>query len=305
MRKLVRILHMKIIAAVNNKGGVGKSTVNRILAEYFSSILKLRTLAIDLDPQCNFSRRFIKMEIDSVDPEGVLPPKHPDYDVNDPDFKDWDGRSSIADIFYGQLIYPYPTKIANLDMAPGHSLKLKEIELVRKSELVERVYKHLKFFLNLPDVKSAYDVVIIDTAPSKGPLTICSIRAATHMLIPSPMEPQPIEGVFGMLQLWKQESLRRDAVDPIELLGILPNMFRSNVRLHSDLLQQLRNTKGVSEYMLPMKLGQRTVFAEVDAEGANPAAVFELPDSHAAKQEALAMCKYVSDKIFQKELSYV
>lgn len=296
---------MKIIAAANNKGGVGKSTVNRILAEYFSSILKKRTLAIDLDPQCNFSRRFIQMEIDPVDPEGVLPPINPIYDPNDPDYKDWDGRSSIADIFFGKLLYPYPTKVPNLELAPGHSNKLKEIELVRKSEIVEKVQSHLDYFLHLPDVRAAYDVVVIDTAPSKGPLTICAIRSATHMLIPSPMEPQPIEGVFGMLQLWKQESLRRKASDPLKLLGILPNMFRSNLRLHSDLLAQLQNSKSVSEYILPMKLGQRAVFAEVDAVGANPAAIFDLPDSNPAKQEALAMCEYISERVFEKEISYV
>ena len=56
-------------------------------------------------------------------------------------------------------------------------------------------------------MRAAYDAVVIDTAPSKGPLTISVIKAATHIVIPSVMEEQPVQGIYGMLQLWMQESL--------------------------------------------------------------------------------------------------
>lgn len=287
---------MKIIAPVNNKGGVGKSTVTRLLLEYFSIVLGLKTLALDLDPQCNLSRRFLKMEIDPVDTQGVLPPIHADYDANDPDNHHWQGRSSIADIFYGEPVFPYPTQIPTLEIAPGHSSKLLAAEAVRKSEVSEKVHQQLKLFLELPEVKEAYDVIIIDTPPSKGPLTISVVKAATHILIPSIMEPQPIEGVFGMLQLWKQEQLQRSSHNPLNLIGILPNMFR-NVRLHQDLLLELQNNTAIAEYVLPWSLGQRTIFSEMDAEGASHSTVFELPDSNKAKIEALLTCEFVANKV--------
>ena len=65
---------MKIIAVVNNKGGVGKTTTSRILAEYFSIVKNERVLALDMDPQANFSNRYLKMEIDPYQQEGRIPP---------------------------------------------------------------------------------------------------------------------------------------------------------------------------------------------------------------------------------------
>jgi chromosome partitioning protein len=90
---------MEIIAFVNNKGGVGKTTCSRTMAEYLSKVKKRPTLAIDFDPQCNFSHQYLHMEIDPAAPEGLMPPIHPDYDSADPDDNDWEGRSSIAEIF--------------------------------------------------------------------------------------------------------------------------------------------------------------------------------------------------------------
>jgi chromosome partitioning protein len=291
---------MVVIAPTNNKGGVGKTKISILLAEYFSLKLKKRVLGIDLDPQCNFSQRFLKMEIDPSAPQGLMPPMHSDYDPNDTNCDDWDGRSSIADIFFSPGVIPYPTYIENLDIAPGHADKLLKAEAVRRNEIVERVYNHLHLFVNDPQVKEAYDVIIIDTAPSKGPLTISAVRAATHILIPSVMEEQPIQGVYGMLQLWMQESLRRDPLQSLKLIGILPNMFRAT-KLHSDMLSNLRENDALSKFVMPVQLGQRTAYAEADVEGAVPKTVFDLPDKHIAKQEALQVCQYIAERVFSDD----
>ena len=291
---------MIIIAPTNNKGGVGKTKVSILLAEYFSLFLKKRVLAIDFDPQCNFSQRFLKMEIDPASPEGLMPPTHPDYDLNNPDDADWDGKSSIAHIFYGQGVIPYPTFIENLDIAPGHAGLLLAAEAVRKQEVAEKVHRQLGNFLNSPDVQEAYDVVVVDTAPSKGPLTVSVIKAANYILIPSVMEEQPIQGIYGMLQLWMQESHQRTSSNPLNLLGILPNMFRP-INLHNDMLESLKKNEGIGKYVMPVKLGQRAAFAEVDAENAVPRSIFQLPDSNPAKQEALATCEYITKKVFNNE----
>ena len=288
---------MKIIAFVNNKGGVGKTTCSKLMAEYLSKKKKLRTLCIDFDPQCNFSHQYLHMEIDPAAPEGLMPPIHPDYDPLDKDDQDWDGRSSIAEIFYGQGVIPYPTYVECLDIAPGHAEKLLTAESVRRSEVVDKVHKQLAFFLNSSDVQAAYDAIVIDTAPSKGPLTISVIKAATHIIIPSVMEEQPVQGIYGMLQLWMQESLTREKSRPLQLIGILPNMFKQT-RLHKDILKSLQDSPAIGKYVLPVKFSQRIVFAEVDAADSNPRSIFDFPEQHVAKAEAEEVCSHLAERIF-------
>jgi len=291
---------MKIIAFVNNKGGVGKTTCSRTMAEYLTKVKKIPTLGIDFDPQCNFSHQYLKMEIDPASPAGLMPPVHPDYVADDPEDVDWDGRSSIAEIFYGQGVVPYPTYIEKFDFAPGHAEKLLAAESVRRSEVVDKVHKQLSNFLNSPDVRATYEAVVIDTAPSKGPLTVSVIKAATHIIIPSVMEEQPVQGIYGMLQLWMQESLSREKNRPLNLVGILPNMFKVT-RLHKDILTSLQENPSIGKYIMPVKLSQRIVFAEVDAEDSAPRSLFDFQDSHVAKQEAMEVCEYITQRIFSHE----
>jgi chromosome partitioning protein len=288
---------MKIIAPTNNKGGVGKTKVSEILAEYFSKVKGKRTLAIDLDSQCNFSQHYINMDIDPTYPQGKIPPIHPDYDPNDPDDADWNGRSSIADIYLGEPVIPYPTKINNLDIALGNSETLEEAQQVRKEELAEKVHDHLHTFLSDPAVAEEYDVIIIDTAPSKGPLTVSAIKAADHIIIPSIMEEQPIQGVYGMVQLWMQERVRRPVDRPLDLLGILPNLFRTT-NLHKDMLESLQQDDHLGKYVIPHYLSQRTSFAEADVKGVSPESIFDLPNSNPAKQQAMRLCEFINERVF-------
>jgi len=223
-------VYMQVIAVVQNKGGVGKTTLTRVLAEYFAR-QGTRTLVVDLDAQCNLSRRFLDMEYDPADPDGVLPPLHPDFEGT-VGRSEWSGRSSSADIFFSGEVYPYPTQWNSLLALPGHGPRLREIELVRSEDVRERVHDRLQKFLELQDVKEAFDMVLIDTAPAKGPLTISAVRAASHLIIPTTLEPQPIEGLYGMLQLWRREHSSRDASRPLQIAAIQPNLFRKGVALH-------------------------------------------------------------------------
>lgn len=286
---------MRIIAVVNNKGGVGKTTISKLLAEYFSYVKGERTLAIDMDPQANFSNRFLKMEIDTYQQEGKVPPVHPSYQSENPEDKDWDGKSSIASIFFGELVFPYPTAIDKLEIAPSHSSKLLLAEAVTRDEVVQKVYDQLAAFLKLEEVKEAYDNVIIDTPPSKGPLTISVVRAATDLIIPSLMEPQPIEGIYGMIHLWKSESLRRPESNPLNLIGVLPNGFVKRGIIHKDHLEDLR--RQMPDHVLDAVICRRLIYSEVDADGAVPPSIFDYPNSNEAKQEVLAACAEIEQRM--------
>lgn len=285
----------KVLVAATNKGGDGKTKTSILLAEYLTIVKKKRVLAIDLDPQCNFSHRFLDMEIDPIESQGKMPPIHPTYDV-DVDV-DWNGRSSIANIFYGDAVIPYATHIDSLDIAPGYAMKLLEAEAVRKSEVKDKVHEQMNLFIQDPALQDSYDIVLIDTAPSKGPLTVSAIKAASHIIIPSQMEQNSLQGIYGMLQLWKQESLQRPAHKPLNLIGILPNKIR-DINLHRDILAELKSTPFIGEYVLDHKLKLRSIYAEVDAEDANPRSIFNLPDSNVAKQESVETCEYIYNRIF-------
>lgn len=284
----------KIIVNATHKGGEGKTTNSIMLAEYAALVLKLRTLIIDLDPQANFSGRYVKMEYDPVNKGGKIPPFHPDFE---PDVdKDWSGRSGIANIFYGEEVIPYPTAIPNLELLPAHSLKLQEAEAVTKNEVLEKVHLQLKRFLELPDVQTNYDVIIIDTPPSKGPLTIAAIKAATHLIIPAQMEQFSIEGIYGMLQLWKQESYSRPKNNQISLVGILPNQVR-DINIHKGFLSALQYKENVNKFLMPMSIKKRTIYTEILTEEANPKSIFELPASHVARVEYESACQYIMERV--------
>ncbi|MDF2866821.1 MAG: hypothetical protein K0S11_291 [Gammaproteobacteria bacterium] len=287
---------IKVIVNATHKGGEGKTTNSIILAEYLAMVSNRRVLGIDLDPQANFSGRYLKMAYDPAYRGGKIPPLHPDYesekDIN------WDGRSSIADIFYGESVIPYPTFIPNLEVLPAFSSKLQDAEAVTKYEVVEKVHLQLKKFLDLAELQKSYDVVVIDTPPSKGPLTISAIKAATHIIIPSQMEQFSIEGIYGMLQLWKQEAYVRNSVHPIELVGILPNQVR-DIKLHKHFLNSLKNMKGVSNYVMPHSIKKRAAYTEILVEGADPKLLFELPSNHIARKEYEDACQYITERIFK------
>lgn len=284
----------KIIVNATHKGGEGKTTNSIMLAEYAALIKRLKTLIIDMDPQANFSGRYIRMDYDPAYKGGKIPALHPDYE---PDVDvDWDGRSSIANIFYGDEVVPYPTSIPNLELLPAHSIKLQEAEAVTKNEVVEKVHVQLKKFLDLPDVQDNYDIIIIDTPPSKGPLTIASIKAASHVVIPAQMEQFSIEGIYGMLQLWKQESYYRSQDNPIDLVGILPNQVR-DIKLHKQFLNGLCKMKGVADYVMPHVIKKRAIYTEILVEEANPKSIFELSENNVARKEYEDACRYIMERV--------
>jgi len=288
---------MKILATVQNKGGVGKTTVARLLAEWFGR-RGVRTLLLDLDSQCNLSQRFLRMDFEPTDPDGILPPLHPDFSADDGDNQRWHGRSSSADVYFSGEVFPYPTKWSALDILPGEGHKLREIEMVRAEEVKDKVHERLRRFLAMPEVQDAYQLCLIDTSPSKGPLTVSAVRAATDLIIPIKLEPQSIEGLFGMLQLWRRENRKRMDSDELRILCIQPNLFRKGVALHEGLLANLMSDKSVAPFLATQRLHQRIAFAESDHPDADPKSVFDLKEADPARQEAAKFCGFVEERLF-------
>ena len=266
-----------------------------MLAEYAALILNKKVLAIDLDPQANFSKYYLNLEYDPVYKGGKVPPIHPEFNANEDN--GWDGRSSIANIFYGEEVTPYPTSFQNIEILPAHSSKLQEAEAVTKNEVLEKVHLQLKRFIQLPDVQKEYDLIVLDTPPSKGPLTIAGIKACTNIVIPSQMEEDSIDGIYGMLQLWKQETYSRPPENPISIAGILANRVR-DVSLHNNFFEQLKSLESTRDFVITKKIKERVIYGELRVKEDRPKSVFELPRNHIARRECESVCKIIMERVY-------
>lgn len=283
-----------ILTVGNNKGGVGKSFLSKMLAEYAAMRLGLRTLIIDLDPQTNISKRYLEMERIPDAIEDYIPPVHPSWTPED---QEWDGRSSSAEIWNVEsgMIVPYPTSIEGLDILPGHAQKLENIERVLVQDVWIQVVERLREFLALPEVREMYDLVVVDTRPSKGPLTTSGVMAATHLVIPTEMEAPSVEGLYGMLSLQTQVNLRRPRHDQVELIGILPNKVQPTV-LHRDFMAMLKDDPQVRALMLDEQLGYRTDFKKSMLSADE--SLFKKPVSNKAREEAESVCKSIYQGVY-------
>lgn len=289
---------MRVITTAGNKGGIGKSTIALTLAQYLCKCRNLKGAFIDLDPQGNSSSSLIPMTRDPAHPTGYIPKPHPDWDPNNlpEDDLHWDGISSIADIFIGRPIYPYPTWVPNLVCFPSFASMLEDAQRVLKVDVKEKVIYRLKEFITLLAEHSDYEFVIVDTNPQFGPLTMAGLRAATHSLLPTELEQYGVNGTIGMIEAIVQEQLRRPQNDTIKIAGIIPNQVRKT-SLHNKFLNDLRSIEGFDILLLP-SVAQRTVYSELVVEHAKPNCVFNLPQSHPARIESERWCEHVYERVF-------
>ncbi|SOC45980.1 chromosome partitioning protein [Rhizobium subbaraonis] len=173
--------HLQVIAAVNFKGGSGKTTTAAHLAQYLA-LNGYRVLAIDLDPQASMS---------------ALHGYQPEFDVGE------------NETLYGAVRYDSErrdlrdiikkTYFTNLDLVPGN-LELMEFEHDTARVLASNDRKNI-FFTRMDDaiagVADDYDVVVIDCPPQLGFLTISALCAATAVLVT--VHPQMLD-VMSMCQ---------------------------------------------------------------------------------------------------------
>jgi chromosome partitioning protein len=295
----------RIIAVSQRKGGSGKTTCVRTLAEFCSmpSLLGLRTLVIDFDPQLSLSKLYLSIDTPKDGPS--RPPLHPEFDP-DTDGKtgEWDGRSSSADIFYEQGgVAPYPvtrlTDVGHLHILPGDAAKLVEVEEHDRTYLAERVQERLRQWLALPDVRGDYDVFIIDTAPSDHPLTRAALRAATHLLVPITMEQQGIDGLYEMLSMWRAENRRRTENDVLEIIALQPNLL-SQGALHRAFHEQLQKNRAFNSFLSPMVIKRRQAIAERDVRGLKPGSIFQMPPSDETRKMMISFAHFAIEKAFRK-----
>lgn len=306
-----------VLAILNQKGGVGKTTTVSVLAEYGALVWEMldgcstrntRVLVVDLDMQCNTSDYFVGMEAAKGVRGGQLPPIHPDYDGSE----DMSERSTIADIFFGKLVLPHTVELegksgkVELDVILGHPALLEDInEQFDKAsgEIDLKVVNRLGELLHHPEVSNSYDLIILDTGPSRNPIFRSALRAATHVLVPWEPEEKSLQGVNAMAQAISSENLNRKRGQPqCKVIGLLPNKVRSGVPLHMDNMELVRSSLPSLSMPEGVFLPQSVEFPKRDVKGARPKSIFHLPPSKNPRQKAEDVCRYVYESIFGKSV---
>lgn len=312
-----------ILAVMNEKGGVGKSIIAQLLSEYGPIVEAKRVGGGDLDIQCNYTDATVGMEADPNVEGGQLPPKHPDFEPSDT----LNERSSIADCYYGKLFLPYPTWVNQeltknegyLEVFCGHPERLEAINTIfaqaadqkyhqakstgvsldeQAKKRLSEVHNRLADVLSAADFAEYYDLIILDTGPSRSPLFRSALRAATHLIVPFTPEEKDIQGINAMLQIVMQEQYSRTSdMPPLKLIGLAPNKVRST-RLHRQNLAAFKEVNG--HMLLPEDcwLSLLTAFPERDMVGSIPKSIYHLPSKHPAKIQASAFGKHIYSSIF-------
>jgi len=297
-----------ILGIYQQKGGVGKSLVSSIVAEYASIKAKMNVLVVDLDMQCNSSDYWVGMESSPQSTGGQIPPIHPDWIEDSDDFEGVEQRSTIADTFYGKEILAYETFInskngfeGQVDCLLGHPALLEKIntEFSNESGQIEtKVINRLKEVLFNEYVGESYDLVVLDTGPSRNPVFRSAIRCATHAVIPFEPEEKSMQGINAMIQVIQSDNFSRNDDEQLNLIGLVPNKVKMNTKLHKGTLEMLH--KSLSAIMLPkdLYLPNSTAFPERDLKGINPKSIFQISKHHTALKHSESLCKHILCEIF-------
>jgi chromosome partitioning protein len=199
-----------IVAISNEKGGTGKTT----LAVNLGAALAIRgrkTLLVDMDPQGNAS--YILAKITDEDPAmySVLTEK---------------------DIALDAIIQPTATE--HFDIAPSNlHLAGAEIQLATLLGRENALKRKLT-----ADISNRYDVVLIDTSPSLGLLTINALNAADYALIPVSCD---FLSLVGLTLLFDTIRLCQDQLGShVRVLGLVANRYDRREKVSAEVLNALK-----------------------------------------------------------------
>jgi chromosome partitioning protein len=174
------------IAVLSLKGGTGKTTTVRTLADVFRQI-GLDVLCIDLDPQGNLSDYF------------QVPP---------------DASPTIADVLAGNAKAKAATHEGILPATPI----LAEVE----RGLSGKIGRELVLRKALKDARRQHDIILIDCPPALGLLTVNGLVASDWALISSEAQYFALQGVNGALEVIEQAKEYYN--DDLEFLGVVMNI---------------------------------------------------------------------------------
>lgn len=243
----------KIIAIINQKGGVGKSTTAINLSAALGEMGK-QVLLVDLDPQGNAT-------------SGLGIEK---------------GQLSVC--VYDVLLNDVPIQDAIIpDVCPGLDLVPATINLAgAEVELVSEMARENRLKDAVGTMRGRYDYILIDCPPSLGLLTVNALVGADKLIIPIQTEFYALEGVTKLLESMKRVKSRLNP--SLDIFGILLTMYDGRTTLSRQVAAEVRNyfTDQVFETIIPrtVKLSEAPSYGmpiiQYDPSGKGAAAYKEL-----------------------------
>ncbi|MEG8230294.1 ParA family protein [Candidatus Rickettsia tasmanensis] len=204
---------MRVIAIVNQKGGVAKTTTTVNLATAFAAVNK-KILVIDLDPQGNSSTGF-----------GISQQQR---------------KNTIYQVLTNLIELQdaiISTDIPNLEIITSNTnLSAAELDLTK---LKDREYILMKL---LAEIKILYDYIIIDCPPSLNLLTVNALVASDEVLIPMQCDFYSLEGLSHLLKTI--EIVEKKLNSKIKIAGILFTMYDKRNRLTEQVEDDVRKCLG-------------------------------------------------------------
>ncbi len=183
-----------IIAVCSQKGGVGKTTTAVNLGAALNQFHQKKVLIIDMDPQGH-----VEKSLSSVIPTGV----------------EYAPLSSVITAKKGNILDAViKTEIEDLHITPGDK-SLYETE----GALAGKIGREQILSNALSTAKTLYDFIILDSPPNLGNLTINSLCAAHHVLVPCEMSVLAFEGVTDLLDTLETVNERLNTT--LKMLGVL------------------------------------------------------------------------------------
>ena len=212
----------KILAIINQKGGVGKSTTAVNLAAALGAMNK-EVLLVDLDPQGNATSGYgiDKRELDGCVYDALL------------------GETPVEEVILACVG-------KGVDVLPS-TINLAGAEV----ELVNEMARENRLKSALGSLRGRYDYILIDCPPSLGLLTINALVAVDKLLVPIQCEFYALEGVTKLLD--SMNRVKKMLNPSLDIFGIVMTMYDSRTNLSNQVVNEVRSFFGktVFETMIP------------------------------------------------------